>query len=104
MALNCQSYDCGHNNKEGNCFAKTIAIGEIDAQTTTETTCESYVPGEGSQNYEFANEFMEADKLPSSVRNIKCEARNCHYNNNQDCTAEIVRIDNTNAHCETFRQ
>ena len=104
MALNCQRYDCGHNDKEGKCFAKTIAIGGVNAQNTDGTTCNSYSPTKGSQNSEFASEFIWTDKLSSDVHNIKCEARNCKYNVNLDCTAEIVEIDNINARCETFQQ
>ena len=103
MALNCQSYSCGHNDKEGKCYAKTIAIGGVNAQTTDGTTCESYITAD-SLNSEFANEFVWTDRLSSGVHNIKCEARSCKYNNNHDCTAELVEIDNTNARCETFHQ
>jgi len=104
MALNCQSYDCVHNDKEGKCFAKMIAVGGVNAQTTAGTTCDSYVLAGSSQSYEFASEFMEAHKVPSGVRSIKCAAKNCKYNRNQDCTATTVEIDNQNARCETFEQ
>ena len=103
MSLNCQSYDCGYNDKKGKCYATTIAIGGVNAQNTDGTTCESYVvPSGETQKYEFANEFLGENGSPSSVYNIRCEAMNCRYNSNKDCTAENVEIDNKNARCETF--
>ena len=104
MALNCQVHNCFYNDKEGKCFAKTIAIGGVNAQTTAGTTCESYVPDENSQNYEFAADFMEANHSPSDVQNIKCAARNCRFNVDTACKAITVEIDNQNARCETFEQ
>lgn len=105
MALNCQSYRCLHNDKKGKCFAKTIAIGGINAQTTAGTTCESYAQDKNAQNNEFANDFMEVNhKAASGVQNIKCAARNCKYNVETACKAIDVKIDNQNARCETFEQ
>ena len=107
MALNCQRYDCVHNNREGECYAKVIAIGGVNAQTTTGTTCDSYVPMGGSPNYEFAKEFIGAmgeQKMPSNVQNVTCEAQNCRYNYSRDCTAPVVEIDYENAQCETFQK
>jgi len=108
MALNCRRYDCVHNDKEGSCFAKVIAVSGANAQSTAGTTCESYVPmGDSSQNYEFATEFTGStgsDKTSSNVQNITCEAMNCRYNYNRDCTAMVVEIDNQNARCETFQK
>jgi len=106
MALNCQRYDCVHNDKDGSCFARVIAIDGVNAQTTAGTHCDSYVPiGGGSQNFEFASEFMGpmgTDKMPANVQNIICEAQNCKFNYNRDCTADYVAIDNESARCETF--
>ena len=107
MALNCQRYDCGHNDKEGQCFAKVIAIGGINAQTTAGTICDSYAPMGSSYSYEFADEFVGAagvDKMPSNVQNITCEAQGCKFNYNRDCTAVAVEIASTNARCETFQK
>ena len=104
MALNCRRTDCGHNDKEGQCFANVIAVAGITAQTSDGTTCDSYISGEGSQSYEFAEEFIEIDKTPSNVKNIICEAQSCRYNYNRDCTATAVAIDYENAQCETFQK
>lgn len=77
-------------------------IGNRDATTSAGTTCNSYVSNHGRSNTEFANEFMDPDKLASDVNNIKCSAMSCRYNLNQDCTAMTVEINNENANCETF--
>ena len=103
MALNCQSYDCIHNDKDGKCFAKNINIDGRSAKTTSGTTCNSYVPTGEAHAYEFAEEFMEAEKMSSDRRNIKCDAKNCRFNNNQACMASNVQINETDASCETFK-
>jgi len=104
MALRCQRLDCIHNNKEEKCFAQTIDVVGKNAQTTAGTTCNSYAPAGGSQNYEFANEFMDGYTMPSGTQNIKCAAENCTYNYNTACTAESVEINYQDASCETFEQ
>jgi len=103
MSLKCQEYGCVHNDKEGKCFAEIIVIDGKNAKTTANTTCNSYASDEGTQSYEFANEFIE-DKLASDAKNIVCAARNCMYNTDTACTAANVKINNENASCETFKQ
>lgn len=103
MALNCQSYDCIHNDNGGKCFAKIIAVKGRNAKATDSTTCDSYVPAKDWSSFEFANDFMEADILPSNTKNITCDARNCMYNFDTACTATSVIIDDQDASCETFK-
>ena len=103
MALNCQSYDCIHNDKDGQCFAKIIAVKGRNAKTTASTTCDSYVPSTEWFNFEVANGFIEADTLPSHTQNINCTAKNCIYNVDTACTATHVVIDDQGASCETFK-
>jgi len=105
MALNCISYNCIHNDNDGKCFAKIIAVKGRNATTTDSTTCDSYVPAKEWQNFEFANDFMEAEVLPSNAQNIKCSAKNCMYNFNTACTATNVEIDeqDANSSCITFK-
>lgn len=102
MALNCRVHDCIYNEDGGKCFATSIMIGSRNARTSSETTCNSYVSGNQIKNYEFANEFIEGEKVPSDTNNIKCAAMNCRFNNNQDCFATKVEINKENANCETF--
>ena len=105
MALNCRRHDCFHNDKEGECFARTIFIDGTNAKMTAETSCGSYtVDKKGKQDYEFANEFIGDNKLPSDMRNIECAARNCKFNENTACIAPHVEINFQNASCETFEQ
>lgn len=103
MALNCESFDCIHNDNDGKCFAKIIAVRGREAKTSDKTVCHSYVPTNGWLNFEFAHDFMEADISPSNTQNIKCAAEKCMYNFKAKCTARSVLIDDTESSCETFR-
>ena len=100
--LKCQSLDCIHNDKEGKCFAKNIVIDGRTAQTTYGTSCGSYVPSYNFQNYEFAEDFMDINNMPSDAENITCAAMNCRFNVNQACVASNVKINKDDASCETF--
>jgi len=102
MALNCLVYDCIYNENGGECFAKDVKIGNRNAQTTSGTTCNSYVAASPFNNYEFAHDFLESEGSASDVKNIQCSAMNCRFNLNQDCTATKVEINSNNANCETF--
>ncbi|MCL2559449.1 MAG: DUF1540 domain-containing protein [Turicibacter sp.] len=100
--LKCDSTDCLHNDKEGKCFAKHIAIDGRSAQTTAETVCSSYVSDHDFQNYEFAEDFMGFNATPANEQNITCAAQNCKYNVGQACVATKVKINSEDASCETF--
>lgn len=102
MALNCLVHNCIYNENGGECFAQNIMIGNREAQTTSGTTCNSYVANSPLNDYEFAHEFLEPDSKASDVKNIQCSAMNCKFNLNQDCTAVKVKINRDNATCETF--
>ena len=104
MALNCRRHDCFHNDKEGECFAKTIVIDGRNAEVTAETSCGSYTVGRDAKYSEFANEFIGDNKLPSDMKNIKCAAKNCKFNENTACIAPHVEINFQSASCETFEQ
>lgn len=102
MSLKCQRFDCIYNDQGGDCFSANIMIKGRMAQTTSGTTCESYVLAEGLQNYEFAYEFLDVNQMPSDTPNIKCDARNCKFNINRACKATTVEINKVDASCETF--
>ena len=102
--LKCQKIDCLHNDKNGKCYAKKIAIDGRTAQTTSETNCSSYIPAYDFQNYEFADDFMDIDNGPSDTQNIICAARICKFNTDQICTALNVKINSKDASCETFQK
>ena len=103
MALNCQSYNCIHNDKDGKCFAINIEVMGRNAGSSSGTNCGSFVPENGSDHYEIAKEFINENKSPSNTTNINCAARNCMYNDNTACTASHVLIEDLDASCETFR-
>jgi len=104
IMLKCQRTDCLHNDKEGKCFAKKIAIDGRTAQTTSGTSCSSYIPAHDFQNSEFADDFMDIDEVPSGVQNIDCAAKNCRFNDNRACIAADVKINSEDASCETFQK
>jgi len=104
--LKCGSLDCAYNDKSGKCFAKNISIDGRSAQTTGETTCASYTPdGSDFMNMEFANDFMDLGTAKSVVNSpsITCDAMNCRFNNNRECTARNIEINPVDASCETFQ-
>lgn len=103
--LKCDSLDCAFNDNTGKCFAKNISIDGRSAQTTSETTCATYTPNSGNfANMEFANDFMDLGASKAAdTQNIKCDAMNCRYNNNEKCTASRVQINSNAASCETFQ-
>ena len=52
-----------------------------------------------SSNNSFVNSSGESTTQPSDIR---CEAHNCKYNENKECYAENVQIDQVNAYCNSF--
>ena len=104
MALNCQSYSCIYNDKEGSCFAQKIDVVGRNAKNSDGTTCSTYVPEGQPARYEIAEEFMNGAKVPLGTASIKCGAMNCVYNADTACTAKAVVIDDADASCETFRK
>ena len=103
MALKCRSFTCIHNDTEGKCFANIIKVGGNRAKTTGETTCNSYVKKETDFAVEFASEFIAKNPNPATNENISCEAMNCSYNCDCDCSAKHVKIEAMNSSCETFK-
>lgn len=95
--LKCNATNCVHNESH-ECRAGAINVAGREAVTTSETGCSTFVD---EANGGFTN---SADGGYTKPQNIKCEARNCKYNENLLCTADDVRINANDASCETFIQ
>ena len=95
--LKCNATNCAHNESH-ECRAGAINVAGREAITTSETVCSSFVD---RANSGFTN---SADGGYTKPQNIKCEARNCKYNENLLCKADDVRINANDASCETFVQ
>lgn len=115
--LSCSAVNCVHN-MSGLCSANNIHVMGSGAHTSSDTMCNTFaekglknaithvvnmnVAGEIKQL--FTNKSIEMSPA------IKCEARNCIYNDDRVCQADNVQIYGSRAEqsegteCETFRQ
>lgn len=115
--LSCSATNCV-NNMSGICSASTINVSGDDAHTSEATQCETFaekglrnslanvlnmnVVGEFKQV--FTNESIEMSP------NIRCEARNCRYNEKKVCVADNIMVNGRSAisigrtQCETFQE
>lgn len=93
--LKCNAADCAFNRKS-ECSAGAINIRGAEAKSTDGTACTSYVSRS-------ANSFTNSvNSGKTNTDNISCEACNCTYNKNKNCTADSVSIDAYKASCDTF--
>lgn len=93
--LKCNATNCAFNQSM-ECSAGAINIRGAQAVTTDGTTCSSYVDRS-------SNSFTNGvNYVRTNPNNISCEACNCTYNENKNCTAENVIIDAHKASCDTF--
>ena len=95
--LNCFATNCAHN-EYCECKAGAIRVGGREAVSTGDTFCSSFIDKSMGG---FTN---SVDNGLTTPQNIKCEAKNCKYNDNKACTAQDVRINENDASCETFVQ
>ena len=115
--LKCNSTNCMHNINY-DCKAGAIHVSGLGAVSVEGSSCTSFVdrdstsfvnsvdgrPNEkesffNSSNHSFVNSTGDSTTKPSD---IKCEAHNCTYNENKECHAEYVEIDQQNAYCDSF--
>lgn len=95
--LKCNATNCAHN-ENCQCRAGAIEVEGREAFMTSDTYCASFVDrvNSGFTNCE--------DCGRTKPENIKCEARNCKYNENLYCMADYVRINENDTSCQTFVQ
>lgn len=83
-ALVCSAQNCVYNNAMY-CSRGDIKVGGEDAVVCQDTCCESFQ----ERRREFAKSSAGS---PSTRIEIRCEARNCRYNDSCICHAEHVDI------------
>ncbi len=94
--LTCSSSNCVHNSC-GECHAGAITINGYGANSSSQTTCSSFLDRE---NAAFVNAVDSSNAVDPN--DIKCNATNCCHNCNMSCNADNVTIDAANARCDTF--
>ena len=115
--LTCSATNCAHN-RNYECKAGVIHVSGRGAVAVEGTSCTTFVDrdssslvnslaGDPREKESFFNSsnhaFVNSDgNLTTQPSNIKCEAHNCRYNENKECYAENVKIDATNAYCQSF--
>ena len=80
--LNCSVKKCNYN-REGLCCLKNIDVS--GGMSKDHTCCASFSPSHGASN-------SVCNSNPSTHTEIKCLAKDCHYNENSKCSASKVNI------------
>lgn len=100
--LVCSAESCTYN-KNRLCAKGDILVTGSDAETSSETNCDSFISA-GRDCY--CNSASEGkDKIA-----VKCEAINCTFNANRACSAEHIGIAGQQAHssseteCSSFEK
>lgn len=94
--LFCLARNCSHNY-DHECTAGYINVRGVSATNSQETTCSSF----WDDSVMFLSNLIKCgDK--TDPQNIKCEAKNCKYNNDRKCEADNVVINSNYFSCETF--
>jgi len=104
MMVKCQNYHCVYNGENDTCFTDVIAVKGKSATSSSETLCGSFTAKAKVQDAEFAADFLQEVRSPAGVSNIECEASQCMYNQNLNCHAEQVDINEAGAKCITFKK
>ncbi len=101
--LNCSVRNCA-SNLDGLCCRDGINVGGVSATNSTGTCCEAFQ----QEVFGVTNQTMGC--CPNPELSIKCEAKECVYNQNLACTASSVSIrgdgasEKSDTCCETFKK
>lgn len=98
--VQCKATRCIHNNST-ECLAGVINVKGMNSRSTPETTCSTFVE-EGGYGYDNLSNYYDNSKTVTKIRDIKCSAEKCKYNNNGECYANEIEINAANASCDTF--
>jgi len=100
--LSCSVTNCAHN-KDDLCSLNDIKVGGHQANVKEETCCSSFEDREDSvQN-------MSDSSQAEPETEIECDARECVYNEDKECTASEIHVSGDGAseceetECHTFR-
>lgn len=99
--LKCDAIHC-LSNRDGQCCRPEIQVGGSHATEHHETCCESFrcITGDAANAVDYSRTNPE---MP-----IHCDATNCTYNHNCECSADNVKVighsakDCEQTSCETF--
>lgn len=91
--LDCNVVNCSYNG-DNCCKRNDIHVEGIQAKTQSETCCGSFAPkGCGSSN---------SVGEPEKDTNVLCDACDCRYNENKNCTAGHIGI--AGGHADSCRE
>ena len=93
----CNEVNCAHNYNH-DCHAGNIHIRGISAVRTSDTTCSTYF----ADSVGFFTSVIEVGHY-TTPEDIICEANNCIYYKDSNCTAPDVNINSHFSSCETFQ-
>ena len=85
------------------CTLDDIKIGSRSSESSLDTVCDSF--SQRSPNY--TSEFAAMDMGAKPRADIECSAGHCYYNQNFDCVAQKVCIDQSakkSTQCSTFKK
>ena len=100
--LNCNVTNCA-SNRDNLCCRDGITVAGASAMNSDGTCCNAFQ----QEVVGVTNQTMNCD--PCAETKIKCEAFQCVYNSNKECTAQDVSIRGDHAaekyetRCETFK-
>ncbi|MGN0375330.1 MAG: DUF1540 domain-containing protein [Butyrivibrio sp.] len=97
--LGCCVDFCKHN-EDNKCCRSDIKVGGTHATEPENTFCSSY-------EERVSDSVSNACCKPNQKLQISCEAENCVYNENRNCTAEHIDVGRSvvqgKTECSTFR-
>jgi len=105
--LKCKATNCVYN-LDNLCAKSVINVGDIEAVTSNETFCLSFVKRVKMTLEDLKTEFA-AFIDPTPKTEINCLSINCLYNDNYVCKAKRVLVSREQAkvshetNCETFK-
>ena len=93
----CNAVNCAHNYNH-DCHAGNIHIRGISAVRTSDTTCSTYF----ADSVGFFTSVIEVGHY-TTPEDIICEANNCIYYKDSNCSVSDVNINSHFSSCETFQ-
>ena len=100
--LKCGVVTCVHN-KQNYCELEAIEVVGSSAQNPEQTSCGSFVERKGES-------YANSTNTPSPTSDIRCQARECTYNEECKCHAGKISVMGSDAkrteetECATFKK
>lgn len=87
--ISCGVSSCVYN-KFHSCLKENIMIGDNSANLKKETFCSSYKERQVS---DYKAEFANIDFPVLMKVNVKCQAKNCRFNETNRCLKDTIKIE-----------